>query len=85
MHTHMIITRQMATTWLNGNIENVIAVHCLGGKGRTGTLCASLLLWTAFSASADAALAYFQKRLDLVSFVSRSVVSVLYLETGTVE
>jgi protein tyrosine phosphatase len=57
LHIH-----HLATTWLNGNVENIIAVHCLGGKGRTGTLCVSLMLWTQFFSSADEALLYFQNR-----------------------
>ncbi len=61
--THLLYTYpQLATTWLNGNIENIIAVHCLGGKGRTGTLCVSLLLWTGFLNSKEEALSYFQNR-----------------------
>ena len=52
----------MATAWLNENVANVIAVHCLGGKGRTGTHCVSLMLWTRFLTTADEALLYYQNR-----------------------
>ena len=34
-----------ATKWLRGDLENIIAVHCKGGKGRTGIMIAALLLW----------------------------------------
>ena len=34
-----------AYNYLRKNKENVICVHCLAGKGRTGTICCSLLLY----------------------------------------
>jgi hypothetical protein len=37
-------------------------VHCQGGKGRTGTFCAALLLWTRFCSTADEALQAFARR-----------------------
>jgi hypothetical protein len=40
-------------------------VHCQGGKGRTGTFCASLMLWTGFcSTAADALEVYARRRTD---------------------
>jgi hypothetical protein len=32
-----------ARSWLNASRNNVIAIHCRGGKGRTGTFCCALL------------------------------------------
>ena len=37
-------------------------MHCQGGKGRTGTFCAALLLWTGFCATADEALELYARR-----------------------
>ena len=34
-----------AYSYLTKDIQNVICVHCLAGKGRTGTICCSLLLY----------------------------------------
>ena len=40
-------------------------VHCQGGKGRTGTFCSALLLWTGFcSSAADALELYARRRTD---------------------
>ena len=35
---------QQALAWLGQNPENLVAVHCLGGKGRTGLMIACLLI-----------------------------------------
>jgi hypothetical protein len=40
----------------------VSQVHCQGGKGRTGTFCAALLLWTGFCTDADDALEVYARR-----------------------
>ena len=37
-------------------------VHCQGGKGRTGTFCAALLLWTGYCSTAEEALDIFVRR-----------------------
>ena len=40
-------------------------VHCQGGKGRSGTFCSSLLVWTSFVSSASEGLqAFAQRRAD---------------------
>ena len=36
---------EQAFTFLKKDNKNVICVHCLAGKGRTGTICCSLLLY----------------------------------------
>ncbi len=51
-----------ATAFLDLNPEHVVAVHCQGGKGRTGMLCASLLLWSGFTRSVADAINYFGSR-----------------------
>eukprot|EP00286_Rhodomonas_abbreviata_P000128 CAMPEP_0181290110 /NCGR_PEP_ID=MMETSP1101-20121128/1243_1 /TAXON_ID=46948 /ORGANISM="Rhodomonas abbreviata, Strain Caron Lab Isolate" /LENGTH=633 /DNA_ID=CAMNT_0023394381 /DNA_START=347 /DNA_END=2244 /DNA_ORIENTATION=- len=51
-----------ATAWLNDSPSNVVAVHCQGGKGRTGTFCSSLMLWVSHRASADESMKLFEER-----------------------
>ena len=53
---------KQATSFLNMHPQNVVAVHCRGGKGRTGTFCSSLLVWTGFSSTAAHAMEYFASR-----------------------
>jgi len=48
-----------AQEWLEKDEENVIAVHCRGGKGRTGSFCCALLLHTMEAEDAEDALTYF--------------------------
>lgn len=46
--------------------DNVVVVHCRGGKGRTGSLCCSWLLYTKHSKDGPDVLAYFaEARSDL--------------------
>jgi len=48
-----------AHAWLAAHPENVVAVHCKAGKGRTGTMIACLLLFEAHCANAEEALRFF--------------------------
>jgi len=62
----LVNTMKQATAFLNLDKSNVVAIHCRGGKGRTGSFCASLLLWVGFSRTAAHALATFaHRRTDL--------------------
>ena len=47
------------TFWGVEDPENVIAVHCNSGKGRTGTAIATLLLYSGFVDNMDDALKYY--------------------------
>lgn len=47
------------STWLRKDLENVAAVHCKAGKGRTGMMIAAYLLYSLECKTAKQALAYF--------------------------
>ena len=51
-----------ATAWMRCNPANVIAVHCKGGKGRTGVMIAAFLLWIGFRKCALDAMELFTFR-----------------------
>ncbi|CAF1195361.1 unnamed protein product [Adineta ricciae] len=54
------------TEWFDANPKNVIAVHCKGGKGRTGTMISVALLKTNVCKTAQEALNLFaERRTDL--------------------
>ena len=48
-----------AATFLNKDPSNVIAIHCLAGKGRTGTLISCLLYYLKYFDSATECLQYY--------------------------
>jgi hypothetical protein len=50
---------QQAMAWLNQNEENVVVVHCLGGKGRTGLMVSCLLLASKMCNNAPEAIELF--------------------------
>ncbi|KAJ8297961.1 hypothetical protein KUTeg_024492 [Tegillarca granosa] len=49
-------------TWLSADEKNVIAVHCKGGKGRTGTMICTWLIHNELFEEAEESLEYFGKR-----------------------
>ena len=52
-------------TWLSEDDSNVVAVHCKGGKGRTGTMICVLLVEFGLFDDAAGSLEYFgQRRTD---------------------
>ena len=56
-----------AEAFLAGNSANVIAVHCRGGKGRTGSLCVAWLLYSGAVATIEEGLEKFAtQRTDLL-------------------
>lgn len=62
----MLDFAQSAKNWLNAHPENVIVVHCKGGKGRTGTMICVWLVEAGIFTSANQSLEYFgQRRTDM--------------------
>eukprot|EP00440_Ansanella_granifera_P064104 gb/GFBE01069496.1/.p1 GENE.gb/GFBE01069496.1/~~gb/GFBE01069496.1/.p1 ORF type:complete len:518 (+),score=60.43 gb/GFBE01069496.1/:1-1554(+) len=50
---------QDAEAWLKGDDDNVVAIHCKAGKGRSGTMLSALLVYAGAAASAQEALRWF--------------------------
>ncbi|KAL4353551.1 hypothetical protein GQ457_06G035560 [Hibiscus cannabinus] len=53
---------QSTYSWLKGDIENVVVVHCKAGMGRTGLMICSLLLFLKFFPNAEEAIDYFNQK-----------------------
>ena len=58
----MIRFAQSVKEWLAADPENVIVVHCKGGKGRTGTMICVWLVESGVFTSATESLDYFGNR-----------------------
>lgn len=56
---------EAATNFLNAGDKNVVAVHCQGGKGRTGLFVCGLLLWVGLFDTAQDVVAYYGKRRSM--------------------
>ena len=44
------------------NVENVVVIHCLAGKGRTGTVICCYLLYSGRFNNVNDALSYYGKK-----------------------
>lgn len=53
--------------WLRASKDNVAVVHCMGGKGRTGTVIACYLLYCGLFESPQPALSYFAERRSKIA------------------
>lgn len=61
---------------------NVIAIHCKGGKGRTGMIVACLLMRQGVQDTPDAALRYFAERRTKVCEDSKETVKIQKVSSG---
>lgn len=53
---------QLMYEFLNKDPQTVVAIHCNGGKGRTGTLICAYLMYVGFADSARNAITYYGKK-----------------------
>ncbi|KAL4664506.1 hypothetical protein H8959_012025, partial [Pygathrix nigripes] len=64
----MIAFSKEAKEWLAQDPENIIVIHCKGGKGRTGTMVCACLIATEIFLTAEESLYYFgERRTDKTS------------------
>ncbi|OLP83258.1 Tetratricopeptide repeat protein 1 [Symbiodinium microadriaticum] len=64
--TELLRFLEVTQGWTKRCRQNVTAVHCRGGKGRTGSFCCSWLLYTKEAEDAEDALNFFAlRRTDL--------------------
>lgn len=62
----MLEFARIANEWMQADSENIIAVHCKGGKGRTGTVICTWLIESGEFTKAEESLGYFgDRRTDL--------------------
>lgn len=57
----MIAFADSAKSWLDGDSERVVSMHCKAGKGRAGLMCCVLLIRTGECQSAAEAMAHYDK------------------------
>ena len=57
----MICYTNSAKEWLDGDIDNVVSMHCKAGKGRAGLMCCILLVRMGVVQSAVDAMALYDK------------------------
>jgi len=58
---------QTMDAWLNADPLNVVAIHCMAGRGRTGTVISSFFLYTRMFATASEALSFFASKRSMTA------------------
>ncbi len=70
---HLLELLNEMTDWYRANEANVVVIHCIAGKGRTGTVCSSLLVKSQHMTALDALSAFGAARcVDGVGVVQPS-------------
>ncbi|XP_014327262.1 phosphatidylinositol 3,4,5-trisphosphate 3-phosphatase TPTE2-like isoform X1 [Xiphophorus maculatus] len=60
--TDMLKYTESVRTWMSADPKNIIAIHCKGGKGRTGTMVCTWLIDSDQFENAEDSLEYFGER-----------------------
>ncbi|XP_075419714.1 phosphatidylinositol 3,4,5-trisphosphate 3-phosphatase TPTE2-like [Tenrec ecaudatus] len=60
--SEMVKFTQEVTQWLTEDEDNVVVIHCKGGKGRTGTMVCACLIACEIFTSAEESLYFFGER-----------------------
>ncbi|XP_062050290.1 phosphatidylinositol 3,4,5-trisphosphate 3-phosphatase TPTE2-like isoform X34 [Lepus europaeus] len=60
--SEMVVFTKEVNMWLAQDKENVVVIHCKGGKGRTGTMVCACLIANQIFGTAKESLAYFASR-----------------------
>lgn len=71
-----------SNTWLVQDPANVIAIHCKGGKGRTGMIIACLLMRQGVQDTPDASLRYFAERRTKACEDTKETVKIQKVSSG---
>nr|XP_054385464.1 phosphatidylinositol 3,4,5-trisphosphate 3-phosphatase TPTE2-like [Pongo abelii] len=61
LHEMVVFTKKL-NEWMAQDLENIIAIHCKGGKGRTGTMVCAFLIASEIFLTAEESLYYFGER-----------------------
>ena len=80
----LISFTNIAATYLRQTKDGVVCVHCKGGKGRTGTMIAALLLRKGICDSPEDALNHFARKRTVADESTRKRISTDDSEVGTI-
>ncbi|XP_063570840.1 phosphatidylinositol 3,4,5-trisphosphate 3-phosphatase TPTE2-like isoform X9 [Pongo abelii] len=61
LHEMVVFTKKL-NEWMAQDLENITAIHCKGGKGRTGTMVYACLVASEIFLTAEESLYYFGER-----------------------
>uniref|UniRef100_A0A2I3GKV7 Transmembrane phosphoinositide 3-phosphatase and tensin homolog 2 n=1 Tax=Nomascus leucogenys TaxID=61853 RepID=A0A2I3GKV7_NOMLE len=61
LHEMVVFTKEV-NEWMAQDLANIVAIHCNGGKGRTGTMVCAFLIASEIFLTAEESLYYFGER-----------------------
>ncbi|XP_063474904.1 phosphatidylinositol 3,4,5-trisphosphate 3-phosphatase TPTE2 isoform X1 [Symphalangus syndactylus] len=61
LHEMVVFTKEVKE-WMAQDLENIVVIHCNGGKGRTGTMVCAFLIASEIFLTAEESLYYFGER-----------------------